>query len=800
MLLDETAYENLLSSNDLQYNYIPLGLLYVQGEMLTAEEIEDNLHSRHNNFIVAKKYEKVSIKAASVLKQFADSPQVIFELIPELYVNENGEVSQVRVDFGDGAGYQIVTPGTPVAINYGSPGEKMVAIEIATSEGLFFNHCTIKVLGYPLSLPDDVVDISVTKSLTGQKNGLVGGRAEVFVGCDGALDKPIIVVEGFDPTNVTSINNTRRLTLSSFFEGAYLNNGYDIVYLDFTDGGADIRDNSLVLQELIRDLNVRKVGANDLAVIGASMGGLVARHALRQLELANYTHNVSHYISYDSPHRGANVPVGLQTLLLDVDDILFRDIFGFGQHQLDTLQVMLNSKAARQMLLRYKGPSPHPDFVEWQKELNSLGFPSQGNIRNIAIVNGASGGARQAPITDYDPNDKIARVTTVSGGINTNINVRTNEVNGEGKVSSVLITSLLIPLTIKDKSFNFDALNYDISSGGISPTTAQTIELPWWGNIFNLAEWFGPSLQTFGRENFSFVPLFSSTAAQGALRTQAELNRGVPTLINNNLTPFDKIYAGADNTSHIRTFDVFSVWRTMLITEFSVDPLNPFCQVGSGGMGRAPTPRIDGTRFFMCEDDSSLRFWDRDASALANLFHYTWSVSGPSSLPGGVGDEYVFTNPSPGFYTISLTRTYNDDINGTRSATSSRVVEVVSRNSTRFGCSTSTPDGPTKPEKNIKVNADFSTQNYKPVILNVSPNPINSSTVEFQYYLPVEGKVSIEISPVAGGRKTVLVASTERKAGTKTESHKLGVLPSGAYVFTVRTSYGIDSRQIIVVQ
>lgn len=48
-LLAEAAYETLLDGNDLQPNYIPIGLLQVQGEVLTAEQIEENLAARYNN-------------------------------------------------------------------------------------------------------------------------------------------------------------------------------------------------------------------------------------------------------------------------------------------------------------------------------------------------------------------------------------------------------------------------------------------------------------------------------------------------------------------------------------------------------------------------------------------------------------------------------------------------------------------------------------------------------------------------------------------------------------------------------
>lgn len=61
------------------------------------------------------------------------------------------------------------------------------------------------------------------------------------------------------------------------------------------------------------------------------MGGLVARYALRSMEIQNQMHGVDKFISFDSPHLGANVPVGFQKLLEDVDDVDIRQLFNIAQ-------------------------------------------------------------------------------------------------------------------------------------------------------------------------------------------------------------------------------------------------------------------------------------------------------------------------------------------------------------------------------------------------------------------------------------------------------------------------------------
>ena len=105
--------------------------------------------------------------------------------------------------------------------------------------------------------------------------------------------------------------------------------GYDIVILNapvyttdgkLIDGGADyIQRNALVLVELINFLNAEKVGDEELVVLGPSMGGLIARYGLSYMEQNSIEHETRLYISFDSPHRGANIPCVAQTWMLPSD-------------------------------------------------------------------------------------------------------------------------------------------------------------------------------------------------------------------------------------------------------------------------------------------------------------------------------------------------------------------------------------------------------------------------------------------------------------------------------------------------
>lgn len=82
-------------------------------------------------------------------------------------------------------------------------------------------------------------------------------------------------------------------------------NGYDIVFVDFESGQQYMENNGFALSKalkLIKDSLDNNESLEKLVVCGASMGGLVSRIAIRDLELnggANYSICVRKFISFD---------------------------------------------------------------------------------------------------------------------------------------------------------------------------------------------------------------------------------------------------------------------------------------------------------------------------------------------------------------------------------------------------------------------------------------------------------------------------------------------------------------------
>src|SRR5689334_1073435 len=96
-----------------------------------------------------------------------------------------------------------------------------------------------------------------------------------WVGQDAVCNKPVFVVEGFDPDN----SNTAAVNYGLGFDVIELgrSQGYDVYILEFADGGADMDVSRDVFLGGCRFLHGQLQGADAaLQIVGMSMGGTVA--------------------------------------------------------------------------------------------------------------------------------------------------------------------------------------------------------------------------------------------------------------------------------------------------------------------------------------------------------------------------------------------------------------------------------------------------------------------------------------------------------------------------------------------
>jgi triacylglycerol esterase/lipase EstA (alpha/beta hydrolase family) len=84
----------------------------------------------------------------------------------------------------------------------------------------------------------------------------------------------------------------------------------------------DIFHNAQLFEEAMERINGMRNSIHDKNyVIGIGMGGLVARYALKNMEQQGKVHDVCKYISINTPHKGANIPIGLQALVRYIQNL-----------------------------------------------------------------------------------------------------------------------------------------------------------------------------------------------------------------------------------------------------------------------------------------------------------------------------------------------------------------------------------------------------------------------------------------------------------------------------------------------
>jgi hypothetical protein len=258
---------------------------------------------------------------------------------------------------------------------------------------------------YNVSVPNDNADQGVVTISLGSNHN--------------SLTNPLIVVEGFDPgyyltpeslTGFTTYGDWISSIPSQTTLYSLLTSQYDIVWIDFTDGSADIRNNAVVVEDVIRWVNANKTSSNPNVVLGLSMGGLCARYALKKMENGGETHQVGLFISHGVPEQGVSVPLSLQYLETHLNSLYLRAGPARGFYQmysmfwnptlpnLDGVLTLSDLPSAEEMLINHLNASYQIDnsvHNAWETELNALGYPSQGGIRNIAVSNGSECGQTQ---------------------------------------------------------------------------------------------------------------------------------------------------------------------------------------------------------------------------------------------------------------------------------------------------------------------------------------------------------------------------------------------------------------------
>ena len=361
------------------------------------------------------------------------------------------------------------------------------------------------------------------------------------------LDKPIIVVEGYDALD--AFNSEEVYDLLNGIDGNFLAErlralGYDLIIVDFNlDNNKHIQQNAMLVMDLINEVNNQKISNEPLVVLGVSMGGLITRYALAYMEENNIPHQTRLFGTFDTPHRGANISPPSQ---LAVND--FRNnplLLGLTNGQSLMASLELDAPAVRQMLIYHEPsfdlqtssieiPDAHQMHEEFYNELRGLnsgtGYPQQ--CRKIAIANGVKTGLLQQDINNVSFGFRLAiQATHSSNAFSMDIFSWPDVSNfSPSDTLASLYSRFLVGTGQTFRNINIkNVLPVDNCPGGTTPVYFEMNDVI--SNITGVTS-------TLTTPNTTFIPTMSALDLEGDLLTNISQDYTLQCQI-----PFDAFYA-----------------------------------------------------------------------------------------------------------------------------------------------------------------------------------------------------------------------------------------------------------------
>lgn len=316
-------------------------------------------------------------------------PDVTFVVPRELFLsNIDGEPSNVEIDFDDGEGFRGVSFGERVLIHYGDELPKQLRLRLhfdgRTLGASFAFRVSFDIAPEHETWPFPEADVRPYKGIRGS------GWAWVFrrKNHNNDIVNPMIFADGFGKESSDVHTFWRELNKLGLAQ-KLRDEGKDLILVGYHRRSNYIQANALLVVSVIeRTLSERK-GINPLVVAGASMGGLVTRYALLWMDDQKppIPHHAKTYLSYDTPHDGAWIPIIVQK---------FAHYFAPQNAEAAQQSLLMKSPAAQQLLWAWSEKQDSTEFFknelrkQFLDEIRTMG--GMPPVRRYAVANGAADG------------------------------------------------------------------------------------------------------------------------------------------------------------------------------------------------------------------------------------------------------------------------------------------------------------------------------------------------------------------------------------------------------------------------
>ncbi len=551
--------EALIARASRRQDVVPLAVVFDRYERIRPDALDRGAIGIQDGHLVRGSGEAFEVQtafAAAALREWTyRGSEVRFVLDRDDYFSNRGDAApRLEADLDDGLGFRPMSFDLPLAAHYAETGTRTLRLRATTADGATVEAAlafSVRALATPA--PNDTLHVTGTIPYLG---GVASGDAYVYLApARTRLVNPVVVVEGFDIDNSMNWDELYALLDQQNLIETLRADGYDAVVLNFTDATEYLQRNAFVLVDLLQQIRGLVGPQTTVGLVGASMGGLVSRYAVAYMETNGLPHSVRTFMSFDTPHLGADIPLGIQYWV---------NFFSTQSSDAAAFLASLNRPAARQMLVyHYTDPAgstgqPDPLRGVFATDLAAVGsWPSQPRL--LAVANGSDNGTGEpfapgAQIVQWSYSDLFVAIT---GNIWAVPNVTSTKIF-DGKIR-ILFLPTTQAVTVSGTQ------PYDNAPGGSRASMAQldSVAAPY-GDIIALhpSHCFIPTVSALA---YNTADLFHDIAAD-------------PNPVSN--TPFGAFYSQGTNQEHVTITPENAVWIRNEI------------ETGVTGVG-APTAGID---------------------------------------------------------------------------------------------------------------------------------------------------------------------------------------------------------------